>query len=361
MVEISEASRWEKHKAGRLIKTNEGRGEHGPWLNMVGWKVIFHGQDMGSLVPWIDKELDNPALKEIEASVWRVALAYSNQVAGLRATGSGAILYWLESTDVHKYLQRAFTVSKYKTIKQYAEKWRNLFLFCWRSFDSKEINTRFDVTNEQHQALSALKSHLNAPPNLPPPSEDLTDRLLLKLSLSLIHQEGDLLPTTIQYFCGLIGWDRVHRCWKMPSQYTGFLAAMQYIIRVLESGDALEHGNGTLLARFRHRRDKWLVGGLTTPFSLVHQQLQYSLCCAQDAPGSDPIRIPNANQVIYHGWMFEISALKTLIKDVIREAEAKLSKLIFLTTTEVPDVNPYQFSDDNTEREAGHYFALQHP
>jgi hypothetical protein len=58
--------------------------------------------------------------------------------------------------------------------------------------------------------------------------------------------------------------------------------------------------------------------------------------------------------------MFEISALKTLIKDVIREAEAKLSKLIVLMTTEVPDINPYQFSDDNTEREVGHYFALQH-
>ena len=49
------------------------------------------------------------------------------------------------------------------------------------------------------------------------------------------------------------------------------------------------------------------------------------------------------------------------IKDVIREAEATLSQLIFLTRTDVPDINPYQFSDDNTEREVGHYFALQHP
>jgi hypothetical protein len=100
---------------------------------------------------------------------------------------------------------------------------------------------------------------------------------------------------------------------------------------------------------------------LTTPFALVHQQLQYGLWGAQDAPGSDPIRLPNANQVTYRGRMFEISALKTLIKDVIREAEAKRSKLIFSTTTEVPDINPYQFSDDNTEHEVGHYFALQHP
>jgi hypothetical protein len=361
MVEISEASRWEKHKAGRLIKTNEGRGEHGPWLNMVGWKAIFNGQDMATLVPCIDGPGDDPVLKEIGPSVWRVTLAHSNHVAGLRATGSGAILYWLESTEVHKYLQRAFTVPKYKTIKRYAEKWRNLILFCWRSFDTEDINTRFDVTNEQRQALRALKSHLNSPPDSPPPSKDLTDRLVVKLSLSLIHQEGDLLPTIIQYFCGLVGWDRVNRCWKMPSQYTGFLAAMQYIIRVLETGDALQHGNGTLLARFRQRRDRWLVGGLTTPFSLVHQQLQYGLCCALDAPGSDPIRLPNANQVIYRGRMFEISTLKTLIKDVIREAEAKLGKLIFSTTTEVPDINPYQFSDDNTEREVGHYFALQHP
>jgi hypothetical protein len=107
---------------------------------------------------------------------------------------------------------------------------------------------------------------------------------------------------------------------------------MQYIMRVMETADALQQGEGTLLKRFRERRDKWLVMGLTTPFSMVYRQLQYGLCCAQDAPGSDPIRLPNKDQVIYQGRMFEISALKTLIKDMIREAEAKLCKLIFLST-----------------------------
>jgi hypothetical protein len=143
MVEITEASRWEKHKARRLIKTNEGRGEHGPWLNMVGWKAIFNGQDMSTLSPWIDGPGHNLVLKEIGSSVWRVALAQSNYIAGLPATGSGAILYWLESTKVDKYIQCAFTVTKYKTIKQYAEKWRNLILFCWRSFDTEDVSTRF--------------------------------------------------------------------------------------------------------------------------------------------------------------------------------------------------------------------------
>jgi hypothetical protein len=121
MVEMSEASRWEKHKAGRLIKANEGRGEHGPWLNMVGWKAIFDGQDMATLVPWIDQDKQDPALKEIGPSVWRIALDSSNQVAHLRATASGDILYWLESPEVDKPVLRAFTVTKYTTIKQYAE------------------------------------------------------------------------------------------------------------------------------------------------------------------------------------------------------------------------------------------------
>jgi hypothetical protein len=137
---------------------------------------------MCTLVPWIDQDLEDPAFKEIGLSVGRVALAYSNRVAGLRATGSGAILYWLESTDVDKELQRAFTVTKYKTIKRFAEKWRNLIFFCWRSFDAEDIDTRFDITNEQRQRLRALKNHLNTPPTLPPPSKDLTDRLVLKLS-----------------------------------------------------------------------------------------------------------------------------------------------------------------------------------
>jgi hypothetical protein len=361
MVEMSEASRWEKHKAGRLIKSNEGRGEHGPWLNMVCWKAIFDGQDMETLVCWIDEDKQDLALQEIGASVWRIALDSSNKVAALRATGSEDILYWLESPEVEKCVARAFTVTKYATIERYAKQWFKLILFCWRSFGTPDINRRFGITKEQHQSLQVLKNHFNHAPNSPRPSQDITDRLVLELSLSLIHQKGDVLPTTIKYFCGIVGWDRSSRCWKMPSQYTGFLAAIQYIMRVVETADTLQRGQGTLLKRFRERRDKWLVVGLTTPFSMVHRQLQYGLCCAQDAPGSDPIRLPNKNQVIYHGRMFEISLLKTLIKDVIRGTEAKLSQLIFLTTTEVPDINPYQFSDDNTEREVGHYFPLQHP
>jgi hypothetical protein len=115
------ASRWEKHKAGRLIKTNEGRGEHGPWLNMVAWKTMFDGQNMEMLVPWIDEDKQDQALKEIGPSVFRVALDCSNQVAAVRATGSGDILYWLESTKEHKPVSRAFTVTKHSTIKRYAE------------------------------------------------------------------------------------------------------------------------------------------------------------------------------------------------------------------------------------------------
>jgi hypothetical protein len=99
MVNMSEASRWEKHKAGRLIKANEGRGEHSPWLNMVCWKAIFDRQDMTTLIPWIDEDKHDPALKEIGPSVWRVVLNCSNQVAALRATGSEDILYWLESVE----------------------------------------------------------------------------------------------------------------------------------------------------------------------------------------------------------------------------------------------------------------------
>jgi hypothetical protein len=59
--------------------------------------------------------------------------------------------------------------------------------------------------------------------------------------------------------------------------------------------------------------------------------------------------------------MFEMSALKTLIKDMIRTAEGMLSKLIFLSASEVPDINPYQFSDDQTVFDSGHYFALEDP
>jgi len=361
MVELTEASRWEKHKAGRLIKSNEGCGEHAPWLNMTCWKDIFDGDDMQTFMSWLDHDKQEAALMEIGLSVWRVVLNCSNRVAALRATGSEDILFWLESAEKDKPTSRAFTVTKWATIAKYARQWRNLIYFCWRSFETTGIEKRFESTEQQHRAVDNLKQHFMRDRGAPNPSRQETDRLVLELSLALIHQEGDRLPTTIKYFCGLVGWDRGRRCWKMPSQYTGFLAAMQYVMRVMETADAIGQSHGTLMQMFRERRDKWLVVGLTTPFSMVHRQLQYGLCCAQDAPGSDPIRLPNPGQVIYRGRMFEMVAFKTLIKDVIREAEGVLSKLLFLVTAEIPDIDPYQFSDDQTVHDVGHYFALEHP
>jgi hypothetical protein len=361
MVELTEARRWEKNKAGRLIKLNEGRGEHGPWLNMTCWKAIFKGEDMQTLVPWLDHDKHDAALIEIGPSVWRVALKCSNQVAALRATGSEDILFWLESAEKDKFMSRAFTVTKWATIAKYARQWRNLIYFCWRSFGTLGIEKKFETTEQQRRAVNDLKEHLIRECNAPKPSEEETDQLILALSLSLIHQEGDRLPTTIKYFCGLVGWDRACRCWKMPSQYTGFLAAMQYMMRVMETADSIQDGDGRLMEMFKERRDKWLVIGFTTPFSMVHRQLQYGLFCAQDSPGSDPIRLPNPDQVIYRGRMFEMAAFKTLIKDVIRETESILSKLLFLKTAEIPDIDPYQFSDDQTVHDDGHYFALEHP
>jgi hypothetical protein len=187
---------------------NEGRGEHGPWLNMVCWKVIFNGMDMDTLVSCIEADKQDPALKEIGASIFRVALECSNAVASLRTTGSEDILYWLESPDLNILVSRAFTVTKYATIEQYAKQWRNLILFCWRSFEMPEVNERFTFTDDQRGTLQALKNHLSGGRNSPPPTQGATDRLILNLSLSLIHQEGDLLPTTIKYFCGIMGWDR---------------------------------------------------------------------------------------------------------------------------------------------------------
>lgn len=38
-----------------------------------------------------------------------------------------------------------------------------------------------------------------------------------------------------------------------------------------------------------------------------------------------------------------------------------LSKLIFWPMSDVPDLNPYEFSDNQTMHDSGHYFALEHP
>jgi hypothetical protein len=359
MVDKSEAHRWEKHKAGRLIKSNEGLGEHGPWLNMTCWKAIFEGEDMATLVPWIDHDKQDAALMEIGPSVCRVALDCSNRVAALRASGSEDILFWLESPNKDTFISRAFTVTKWATIEKYAKQWRNLLYFCWRSFGTLGVEKRFEITQGQRRALKDLKQHLIRDGDAARPADEETDRFVLALSLALIHQKGDRLPSAIKYFCGIVGWDRGCRCWKMPSQYTAFLAAMQYVMRVIETTDAIQQGHGTLMDMFLERRDQWLVVGSTTPFSMVHRQLQYGLCCAQNAPGSDPIRLPNKDQVIYRGRMFEMTAFKVLIKDVIRDTEGIVRKLLFLTTIEVPDINPYEFSDDQTVHDNGHYFALE--
>jgi hypothetical protein len=44
------------------------------------------------------------------------------------------------------------------------------------------VNTLFDITDEQREKLRALTNHLNVAPNSPPPSQDLTDQISSSLN-----------------------------------------------------------------------------------------------------------------------------------------------------------------------------------
>jgi len=343
------------------IQNDAGKTENSPWLTRTDWKRMFKGRDMKSLVNQASKDTgEDNTMKSISRGIHRVIEKCIESIRDLDRRGWNEIRFWLRSTEKGKCHSKPFH-KELTDLKKYADAWVGLILFCLRTFESEESGAEF--LPKQVNALINLQANVNKEEE----NDMEIDKCILDVSTNLIqHSDFEKCRSVIKYFGGVKGYKLSESRWKRPGDYTPTLAALQFCIRVL----SLEHclpldarnkyiyntDSATPLQTFQEFHSKWLVEGEAQPFSYVHKLLNYGIYAAKEAKGADKIRIING-QCFYDGGSFLIQAWKQMNKDILRRAEAILSRqLLFRNTDTIDSFDPYIYIDQ--ERNFNNGFSL---
>ena len=160
--------------------------------------------------------------------------------------------------------------------------------------------------------------------------------------------------SSLKNFCGVNGFNAKSRRWKRPSNYTPFLASIQFCIRIIGVEYALPTSernrfkvteDHTPLIVFKQFWQKWLVEGEPTPFNYVHQLMNYGMNIAKNCKGDDKIRFSaDGKRCYYETHQFDMLEWKEMPKEILRNAELILSRrLLFQNSDTVTAVNPSRY------------------
>jgi len=349
-----------------IVREDKGKTENSPWLGRTDWKEMFLGRDMKRLVGFTNKDVAlEPQLQLVKNSVHRVIENCLKGIGDLDTRGWNEIRFWLRSHQKEKPHGKPFR-KHYVKVKDYANVWMQLILFCWRIFELKDSGAVF--LPKQRKCLIKLRDMMC----LQDVSNEKLDAAVLRLSISLIkHSDFRKKRSVIKYFGGVLGYKLSESRWRRPAEYTPTLAALQFCVRVL----SLEHclpsekrdryvydPNATPLTVFQDFHSLWLIDGTGCPFSYIHKLLNYGMGASKDATGGDKLRFSDDGYCFYDGQGFEVSKWKEMVKDIHRRAESILSRqLLFRDSDKIEPINPYIYVDSESNFNNDDYFATTIP
>jgi len=363
----------ERHFQRHQTMSDKG-GKNTPWLNYTGWKRQFVDMDMTALVTMTRLELADEELwlKNVGRQVCEMIenaylgillMVFANEgVLDCERRGWNLVGFWMNSTRSNEPHRKPFRNHKLQaTRERYSKTWARLILFCLRAFESDLCRFNEQMREQLQEVLQSI--HFDKP-------ESVITKQLLELSISLITQSDyDEEYSIIKYFSGILGYSAAEARWQTPKEYTPILARILFCMQVI----GLEHslpsakrdtmdvqGHNAPHIRLNHFRSKWLVEDEPTPFNTMHKLLNYGLTAAKDGFGFHWIRIDAEEKWLYYkGEKLSIPRLKEFQHIILRKAEEVLSRsLLFQTSRNVKDINPYQFvHEDFSNLDTDYFFA----
>lgn len=198
----------------------------------------------------------------------------------------------------------------------------------------------------------------------------------MKVSIEFVKHADHLKERSVLlYFMNLLGYDVDHKQWRQAGMkailystdigdFTPILAGFQFCIRVLLLEHCLPTDDRKMMSEsvmnpvpiFRQVHNEWLVEGEPTPFNYIHKLLNYGLHIGKDTKTRIRVRwSADGKRMYFDGRGFKISRWKQFIKELLDAAEEMMSKHL-LFNGQIPATDLY-FTDNMTNRNAGHYFA----
>jgi Orsellinic acid/F9775 biosynthesis cluster protein D len=346
-----------------------------PWLNATKWMDRFAGINMEKLMELTEKP---PSKDQFLSSVWKemgdIFTVCHTGLKDIRRREWDRILHWLRSTNRTVIHSKPMTVYlQQKTVQTYAAYWQRLMCFCFRTMDYYSWRAvgqpGFKFTEAQREQLEKLRMYYEFDNGTP--EESVRRNMLLTMSMLFIQQDVHTVGVPILvYFSGILGYDKGTGLWKEPVNYTNILAGILWCMRVLVLEHTLptdqrdELGRDTAIRpmeRMKKVRDVWLVEEEDCPFATLHSLMNYGFVIAKDSVGNSRVKWSDDGQtILFQGHIMIMEQWKTFVFDIMTEAEEILSKrLMFLLDGKVPDINLWEFKDDQTREDIGYYFASE--
>lgn len=345
-----------------VIRLNPNvRTERSPWLDRTEWVEMTLNKDIKMLVGHASAITRDPIEEAMAASIKRVIDDGLAGVKDLQKRGWGIIRFWLRSVKTNEPHAKPFRMY-YSDLSAYINHWTRLMLFCRRTY---RLEDGAQLNKQQMKLLQHLEETVfnEDPDHSRSEWEESIDAIMLKFAVSLI-KHSDFKPelSVIKYFCGVMGYNLSERRWKRAGEYTPFLAAIQFGIRVFSLENCLpvkerndycyqpehEKTRKTPLIRIRKFHKKWLVEARACPFTYVHKLMNYGIAASINDRGKPMIDFSDDSKwATVHGHAFEISKYKSMIDSVARRAEMILSReLLFRDLDTIDAINPYEIYDD---------------
>jgi len=275
----------EKDFQGRnkLVAAESSRVERTPWLNRAGWLRMFVGRDMKILCEAIsEKVAEGENLEILGLSVDRVIRQCLAGMGDCDKRGWELIRFWLQSTEQARADKKPFGLHyDHTTVARNAKHWVKYLYFCMRTLDLEDGGVEF--TLNQRQCLNELRGMVLLDR---PTAEELDEKVLEVFFHLIMHSDYERQFSSLKYFCGVNGFNVNSGRWKGPSNYTPFLASMQFCIRIIGVEYALPSkerdrfrvmSDHTPLTVFKQFWEQWLVEGQPTPFNYIHQLMNYGM------------------------------------------------------------------------------------
>jgi len=277
-----------------IVKKDKEKTENSPWLGRTDWKEMFLKRDMKRLVRFTDKDVTlEPELQLVKDSVHRVIEKGLEGVRDLDTRRWNELRFWLRSHQKDKSHGKSFR-KYYIKMKDYADVWMQLILFCWRTFELKNCDAEF--LPKQRKCLIKFRDMVC----LQDVSNEKLNAAVLRLSISFIkHSNFQKKRSIIKYFEEVLEYKLSESRWRRSAEYTPRLAVLQFCVRVI----SLEHclplkkrngyvyrSNATPLTMFQDFHSVWLIDGAGCPFSYIHKLLNYGMGACKDATGGDKLQ-----------------------------------------------------------------------
>ncbi len=339
----------ERREAERARVTVTGSKEaRTPWMNTTGWLEHLKGLDLKQLVTASVLPGRRTTENDLVSICAAVREVFDEATADLAGAGRD-LRQWWRSPKADEFSHRPMEALRSTAgFGRYVGYWQRLIVYCLRVRElpgpERLERHRIDFDDETADLLEWLGRLARAPAASEGKLRERNQLLkshVFVLSATILKRKflDSGWENPLVHFTAVLGVDESTFRLKEPEDYTSVLAGLIYCSRLIlfkDCSDGLTKNLATgetaaatrtelvdsTIDHFQRYRRTYLINGSYTPVSLMLNNLAYGLKKSTLVPGQARVLWvdPERTELKYEGRSITAGGLRTMVRDLLREA-----------------------------------------